>query len=326
MKEAYEEGVGSSQEINLTLINLLKKSGIDAAPVLTRDRSSGILNVYYPSLTNLNRLFCLVNTSEGSLFLDASNKFYPLGSVRPKLNNISGILIEEGQSKPIDLNNTNYYSSARLTNYTIDLEEEILNGKGSLKLSNQAAIDFREEEESAINQEEVVDEEDSNEEDDEDEDEFEDATTYINILGLDDIYQPIKIDFSESKFSGIDFIDNEIFIDGFVNYEIEQNPFEKEERNFPAFFSKLPDYYNVSIIDIPSDCSITSVPSSTVINMPEGAGQFSYSATPNANKLIVKVKLKLDKGIYSPEEYIILRNFYQAIIDKQKEKIILEKV
>lgn len=322
MKDVYEEGVGSSQEINLTLINLLNKSGIDAVPVLTRDRSSGILNVYYPSLTNLNRLFCLVTTSDGSLYLDASNKLYPLGSIRPNLNNISGILIEEDQSKPIDLNNTNYYSSAILTNYSIDVEEEMLIGKGSLKLSNQAAIDFREEEEASIEQEEPHQEGASIEED---EDEFEDAISYENILGIDDIYQPIKIDFSENKYSGIDFIDNEIFIDGFVNYKIEQNPFEKEERNFPAFFSKLPDYYNVSIIEIPSNFSITSVPSSTTINMPEGAGQFSYSVTPNANKLIIKVKLKLDVGIYAPEEYIILRNFYQAIIDKQKEKIILEK-
>ena len=322
VKKAYDEGVGSIQEINLTLVNLLKKANVDAYPIITRERSDGILNVYYPSLTILDRVFCYVESETGPMFLDASAKFYQAGNLPPSINNIAGLIIKKGESKTIDLPNNNYTSRTRLSNYEIDLEDQMIKGTGNIKLGGYAAVRHRK---IGGNDKKQEEEEETDEEDEDDEDVQDDIIDITETSENGDIYSDIKFDFVESKYSGIKFIGDDIFLDGFANFEMGKNPFDEDERRFPVFYYSMPNYYYVSIITIPEGYSVKSLPAALNMVMPNKEAMFLYTASENGDKLYVKVKMKIDQSVFSPEQYLTLKNYYDVIIEKQKEKIILIK-
>lgn len=88
--DSFISGVGSSCEINLVLMAILKKAGLTAHPVMISTRENGVISFNRPRSDQLDDLIVLVtlpksneNNEETFLFLDAtsrslSNDFIPL--------------------------------------------------------------------------------------------------------------------------------------------------------------------------------------------------------------------------------------------------------
>lgn len=73
--DAWENHNGSTAETNLALINLLRKSGIEAHPLMISTRENGRINTKFPSPGQLNGLDVLAKDSSEYFVLDASIKY-----------------------------------------------------------------------------------------------------------------------------------------------------------------------------------------------------------------------------------------------------------
>ncbi|MBI3139652.1 MAG: DUF3857 domain-containing protein [Sphingobacteriales bacterium] len=73
--EAWDNHFGSTAEINLILLNLLQKSGIEAYPLLFSTRDNGKVNIQFPSPGQLNGLDVLAKDSAEYFVIDASLKY-----------------------------------------------------------------------------------------------------------------------------------------------------------------------------------------------------------------------------------------------------------
>ncbi|MBD0331425.1 MAG: DUF3857 domain-containing protein [Chitinophagaceae bacterium] len=74
VKSAWKDRKGTSGEINLILINLLKDADINAHAVLVSTRENGRVNTLYPSISQFNKVMAYVELNNKMYVMDATDK------------------------------------------------------------------------------------------------------------------------------------------------------------------------------------------------------------------------------------------------------------
>jgi hypothetical protein len=68
------------------------------------------------------------------------------------------------------------------------------------------------------------------------------------------------------------------------------------------------------------------LPKSMVVKLNEkGDGQFEYRLSQSGNTIAMRSRIQLKRAYYQPEEYEMLREFFNMIVKKQSEQIVLKK-
>jgi len=325
-KKLFEAKKGDVAEINLLLINLCRKAGLKAYPILTKYRFSGVLNTSYPSLTELNYVFALVEVDGEQLTVDASSTYFEPGSLPLRALNIEGILIRNETNQIIQLTNTNLNYNRVAGHYTINLDENRLEGSGKSTVKGYAAVKARKklkEEDDDEDQQDLIKEfdEDGDEEDEEQEDIYE----YSETDGYENKYGRISSKFDAQLYTPLERIGDELYLNAFVTMEFDENPFLNEVREYPAFFNSKHYLNHVSIVEIPDGYVVKSKPENMALKMINDKGIFSYVINELDGKISVNIMFKIDNDIFLANEYASLYEFFNKTMIKQKEKIILVK-
>jgi hypothetical protein len=79
LKRSFKERTGNSADINLMLLSMLKKAEFNVKPILLSTRENGILYPNIPSEGSLNYTICVVLLDDEKIFLDATEKYCPIG-------------------------------------------------------------------------------------------------------------------------------------------------------------------------------------------------------------------------------------------------------
>ncbi|MBW3546273.1 MAG: hypothetical protein KY428_11875, partial [Bacteroidetes bacterium] len=66
-------------------------------------------------------------------------------------------------------------------------------------------------------------------------------------------------------------------------------------------------------------------PATTIVTMPDKSAIFRYSVAQLGNKLNVISAMQIKKPVYGAEEYLHLKEFYQLMLAKQNEQVVLKK-
>ncbi|HEY0432500.1 MAG TPA: hypothetical protein VGC95_01435, partial [Chitinophagaceae bacterium] len=57
----------------------------------------------------------------------------------------------------------------------------------------------------------------------------------------------------------------------------------------------------------------------------EGDGKFEYQVAQNGNTISMRCRLQMKRAFFDPSEYDMLREFYNMIVKKEAEQIVLKK-
>jgi hypothetical protein len=90
LNKILDKKTGSSGEINILLISMLKKAGIDANPVLVRTRNLGRIENMYPVSEQFNHLIAQVVIDGKKYYLDATANSDSFGKLPWTIENTSG--------------------------------------------------------------------------------------------------------------------------------------------------------------------------------------------------------------------------------------------
>lgn len=105
----------------------------------------------------------------------------------------------------------------------------------------------------------------------------------------------------------------------------KQNPFKQDEREFPIDFGyPWQDKYMINIT-LPEGYVVESLPKPAAVAMEENIGSFKYNAAVQGNLIQISVTLDINYPNVSNVYYKTLKDFYQMVIDKQNEKIVLKR-
>lgn len=315
VKTAYKNKTGNTAEINLMLTTMLRYAQIDANPVLISTRDNGI--TFFPSRTAFNAVITTVETPAGIILLDAAEK-YSVTNILPlrDLNWYGRLIRKDGTSTEVDL--MSKILSKQVTNMNIIVKSDgSTEGKVRNQFTDYEALAFRKEN-LALSKNSYIDA----------------LETENNSVEIKDYVRENDLDLSKPIIEGYSFIDTKdvevingkIYISPLLFLATKENPFKQEVREYPIDFS-YPTLHKYNInIEIPEGYVVESIP--TAINLATGSdiGSFKFMISNTENKIQLVITSTINTSIVSSDFYPVLKDFFQQMIDKQNEKIVLKKI
>ncbi|MFV8339093.1 DUF3857 domain-containing protein [Flavobacterium sp. LB3P21] len=315
VKKAYKDKTGNVAEINLMLTAMLRYAGLTANPVLVSTRSNGI--ALFPNRTAFNYVIAAVETPKGLVLLDATDRF-STPNVLPlrALNWVGRLIRNDGTSIEVDLMAKVPSNDVVMMSYEIDINGQV-SGKLKRQRTDYNAIIFR------GNIKNVK--EDAYLEKLENDNNKIEISEYSR-TNENDLKLPIVENFS---FSGSNFSENiggAIYINPMLFFAVEQNPFKQENRAYPVDYGfPFIDKYNITI-KIPDGYKVETIPTPLLLNMEDNLGGFKFMINTSGNLIQLVLTHQINVPIVVADYYPMLKEFYQKMIEKQNERIVLIKI
>lgn len=315
VKTAYKNKTGNVAEINLMLTAMLRFAGLNANPVLVSTRSNGI--THFPSRNAFNYVIAAVETPEGLILLDAT-EIYSVPNVLPlrDLNWFGRLIRKDGTSSQVDLMPKTL--SKEMVNMNIDLKTDgSVDGKARIQLTNHQALEFRK---SIL----VLDKDNYIEK-------LETSNNNIEISDYSrendlDLSKPIVEKYSFKDNKSVEIINDKIYISPMLFLGAKENPFKQEVREYPIDFGyPTEEKFNINI-KIPEGYVVESMPKGVSLTTGENIGLFKYIIANPEGSVQIVITTDINSAIVSADFYEVLKDFFQQMIDKQNEKIVLKKI
>ncbi|HSN48533.1 MAG TPA: hypothetical protein VLR29_07195, partial [Flavobacterium sp.] len=315
VRTAYKNKTGNAAEINLMLTAMLRHAELTANPVLVSTRSNGI--ALFPSRNAFNYVIAAVETPEGMILLDATEK-YSMPNVLPlrDLNWFGRLIRKDGTSTEVDL--MPKILSKEAVNMLFNLNSDgSVDGKLRVQLSDHSALEFRKEN-LATNKDSYLEKLETNNNNIE-------INDYVRENDLD-LFKPIVESYSFMDNKSAEIINDKIYISPLLFLTTKENPFKQETREYPIDFGyPQQDKFNINI-KIPEGFVVETLPKGINIATGENIGTFKYIIANSQNSIQIAITKDINMAIVPADFYEVLQDFYQQMIDKLNEKIILRKI
>ncbi len=316
LRYVFKHELGNSADINLALFQLLKKLDFNTRPVILSTRKNGMLSPVYPSLYKLNHVIVYVKTNNNTYLLDATEKYLPYDILPKKCLNWNGIVITKKSSTWFDLMATK--KDKKLIYYDLDLKDD-LTFVGNINCRNDeyAAYDFRKLYYSFNSNEEYIKD-------------FVKNKSGLKIIessyeNLDSIKFPVKEKYSTKISNQVNQIGDEYYFYPLLYEQLKENPFKTEKRNYPVDFAYQKQETVIVKITIPEDFEIVEIPETIKMYLNKNSANFIYQINAQDNNIILNFKYTINKELFSSDEYADLKEFFNQIIIKHSQPIILKK-
>jgi len=314
VKKAYTDKVGNAAEINLMLTAMLRYAGLNANPVLVSTRNNKI--ALFPARSAFNYVIAAADVDGKTMLMDATTKWSVPNILPVRAINWNGRLIRnDGTSAEVGL--TPQTVSREVINVTVALDKDgKITGKARDTYFDYNAFLFRENY-NGLSQESYLEK-------------LEKGYKGIEIsnykLSNDkDTGKPVVEDYDFSHNSVTDIIGEKMYINPMLFLTKAENPFKQEKREYPIdFIFPHQDKYTIGI-DLPEGYVVESLPQPIALAMEDNMGSFKYNLSANGNKIQVAVTIDINFATVGADYYVTLKNFYQKMIEKQNEKIVLKK-
>jgi hypothetical protein len=313
LKRFTTEKTGNAAEINLFLCGLLLSAGIEATPLLISTRDHGKIRVDYPFAHYFNYVLVLIDPAGKSSFADATDSFCPNDLIPIQCLNETGLLVEKGSDRWINLTISAKSETSSYFTLTIPSDELTDSMLITLKIigSKYDGTELRKIYQNKYsNLEKYIEKKGFR------------PVKLIETENYDELSEPFVI--SGEMYHYLDRIESKIYISPFFDEALKDNPFKQDSRTYPIdmLYPRIYTYY--AQINIPDGYAVESIPEELTMN--GKLVQISYKISEIAgNKLIVSANYKYNNAIYKAEDYRNLKFYNNQIIKKFNEKIVLVK-
>ncbi len=314
--EVFKTQEGSSGEINLILTGMLKSAGLEANPVLISTRGHGVLRKGYPIMSQFNHVITMVNLGEGFVTLDATSRLLDFGVLPENDLNRSGLVILEKNSAWVDIKPMANYK--KVTSVIASVDEDQLKLGLRIQEKGYSGVRCR----VLYNKKEK------------------DCEKFLQ-AHLEDGFSEMEIDTawvneysSKSGFvSGGEILTPNflnqagdfIYLEPMMNEAMEENPFKLEKRMYPVDIpAPIDETYNLTL-SVPEGYEVVEMPKPTKVVTPDKMALFTFQASNMGQVIQLQSKLKIDKTLFLPDEYEGLKSFYDYVVKKQAEQIVLKR-
>ncbi len=315
VRKAYKQNIGNVAEINLILVAMLRNAGIEANPIIISTRSNGV--AIFPNRTAYNYVAVVVEDQESLLFLDATEKKLLPGMLPLRaLNWVGRVIRDNGSSYTENLHKVQLSKENNIVLATLE-ENGVMNGKLRKQITDYYAYLFRNSK-ANINEDMYL-------ESIENKYQGLEIGDY-KIDNVNEIYKPIVEEFSFVDKGNVEIIDNKIYMTPITFLTIKENPFKAETRKYPIDFN-FPMRYSCSFsVKIPAGYKVEFLPEPISVNLIENLGNFKFNVSYVNNQIQTVVNYEINTFMISEQDYGALKQFYEIIVKKLNEKIILSKI
>lgn len=315
IKKAFEARKGDAGDINLMLIALLREMDMPVSPVILSTRSHGHIMESYALLRQFNYVVAHVMVGGKDMLLDATDPFLKTGMLPFECLNGQGRLVAGRDSRFLPIIPVERETEVNGGEFTISTGGDL---KGTLKKTHNGYSGLKH------RREYVVDGE---------------AKYLESIRKSRPAWQINKAAFNnvsevENGFEatytleipeGCQRAGDRMYIRPMLTEARFSNPFKEPERLFPVDMGVPMDetYYTTFIL--PAGYEVEESPKPMVMSLPENEGRFTYQVAVDGNRFTVTSRMLLRKGRFYAEQYQMLREFFDKVVAKQAEQVVIKR-
>ncbi|HEY9489434.1 MAG TPA: transglutaminase domain-containing protein [Chryseosolibacter sp.] len=313
LRKVLDDKKGNSADINLLLGSMLEKAGIQVSPVLLSTRDNGLLRMGAPIVSQFNYVICLAQANGKTYLLDATDRLLPIDILPERCLNGQGFAVSKQGFTWVPLVSK---KTREVTSGEFLLKESgEMEGKLKYDCSGYAALESR--------KKFLLDGEEAYMKDFIGSHSWDvTSSSFINAKEIQNNFsQEHELVVSENMVVA----GNVIYIDPFVHSSYKENPFKSEVREYPVDFGSPREQTLFFRLTLPDNYTVDELPQTKVMSMPENGARYTYSIVVNGNQLAVTSMLQINKGLFTQLEYPYLREFYNQVVAKQAEQIVLKR-
>jgi hypothetical protein len=316
LREEMERKSGTSGDLNLMLVLLLKELGLNAEPIVLSTRKNGELRETQPMSIKLNYVIAWVKIGDKEYLLDATDIDRPFNLLPQRCLNGKGLLVVKDSSRWVNLlrderTATSYFADVKL------LPDGMITGTMEVSAGGYAALDVRDEYIRLGKDEYIKHLKEEKKTWDIDE---------VTIEKVDEISEPVKKKYVFSSEEITNPGGDLIYLNALLDEGQKTNPFQLEKREYPVDFgAPIKDVYTINI-EIPEGYKVETLPEPAKLILIDQAGSFRYMAAVNGNKITINSTLSITRPIFLQTEYPGLREFFNMIVKKHAQQIVLKKI
>lgn len=317
VKAAWKDKKGTSGEINLILVNLLKDAGINAHPVLVSTRENGRVKTLMPDVSQFDKVMAYVEADGKKYVMDATDKYTPYNLIPLSVSYSEGMVIE----KPLtfEWGWEALWEQKQMFRNTVFVIGEIgnddnINGSVTVSSAGYSRVDriadlkagkekfvekyFREPN-PGVKIDSVITEN-------------EDADT-LELRQQFDFSMPVSTSgdykyFRLNMFSGF-----------------EKNVFVADTRSSDIFFGANQLYTLTGNYAIPDNYEFDELPKSMKMIMPDTSIILTRILSQKNNEISVRITVEFRQPFYPIDSYPDFQEFYKQLFDILNEQIIIKK-
>ena len=316
IKQAWEKKTGTSGDINLILINLLRNAGLDANPVLVSERYNGKVHREITMIDQFNTVYACVTINNKQYYLDATDKYNSCTLTPYEILNTTAFIVNRKKGSLVDIvDTTSLYQENIIINATVN-QEGLLNATFSANSFDYA----REERLKNFRTKSVADNEKL----------FAGNITGLNFSDFktenedsDQIALTTKGTFSLPLNNSSEYY----FLMANLLTGLNDNPFISENR-----FSNINFGYKQLLqltfhIKVDKSFAIDALPKSVKLMDPDGDIVFTrlVFADKEENDMRIVSTFEIKQNLYSVNQYDIIKVFYKKLFEMLNEQIVLKK-
>jgi len=317
LSQSYNKKIGNCSEVNLNLVLLLRKLDIDANPILLSTRSNGILP-RSASFDKLNYVAVQAIIGEKTYLLDATEEYLPVGMLPERALNGRGLLLKPNyQFDWVDLVPTKKDKTFTYLQLVLN-DETTLKGEWTKISSDYAALDARKDFKTFNSNDDYLKS-------------IEDHNLGLSIenysmTDFDSIYKPLSETFSIVLKNRVIKTNNKLFVSPIPFDRWTENPFKAETRAYPIDFTTPTEKTFMFQLAVPEGYSLEQLPKNVKMTMKDNAASIQMISSFTDNNIQVLFKCFINKPTFQVTDYLELKAFFDELVKKQSEMIILKKI
>lgn len=314
---AFNKKIGNVTDINLNLVILLRKLDIDANPVVLSTRQNGLLPPYSVSLDRLNYVIVQAVVGDKTYLLDATEDNLPLGMLPERTINGRGMVVKKESQEWIDLTPSKKDKSTSILNLKLS-PDGIMKGEWSKSYYDYSALDKRIGYKKFNSQDEYLKSIESNH--------IGLSVENYNLIGIDSLQRPLQEHMSIVLKNKTTKANNQLYINPLLFDKYTENPFKAAQRVYPVDFITPIEETQIFNLELPTGYSIDQLPKNIKMALPENTASFQMFSSVDENKVQVLFKLSINKPVFYQQEYEDLKVFFDELVKKQSEMLIIKKI
>lgn len=312
LDEVWKEGEGTSAEINLSILNLLRKCEVQCFPVLYSTRWNGKVDYTFPDLSQFNTVNIAVVDGKKFDLLDGTNPYLSYETPPFNVVNRTGMLIDAVNNTKINIDfNRKLVWDSIFVSASI-APEGILKGKvirkyfdlaKSMKLQNA----------------------------EEDNDERNNISQTVQELKVDTSWQvnaenellPL-IEYSTFHYE-IPATNDFYLLNPFLFSDLTTNPFTDSARISEVDFGASTASAVQIEIALPKGIQLEELPKNKEIYTPDSSILFVYHNEMKGDTIRIGSSIEIKKPIFSKQEYAFLKQTFEKIYSQLNNQVLLHR-
>ncbi|MES2773042.1 MAG: DUF3857 domain-containing protein [Bacteroidota bacterium] len=312
IKQAWDKKSGTTGDINLILVTLLKDAGINAYPMLVSTRDNGRVNTAYPFLDQFDAVYVYAEADNLTYILNAADKYNPPNLIPYDVQLTEGFIVDKKTGGFASISDYD-----RKLKHSIALHIEVdekghIAGEGLINSfdygKNMRTKTFK--------QGRLKDQLSSNEGI-----KLKIDSIEVKNMGNDSLPLEQKVSFTgELQSSGeYTFIPYNLF----TNFD--KNPFVAERRQTDVDFGFNQSYTIMGGYSLSDNYVFDDLPKNMTMIMPDTSIVVSRLMQKDENNLNFRITMEFKRPQYSAEEYPDVKEYYKKLYALLNEQIVIKK-